>query len=51
VARTQTIVQLSDAVPRPSPTSADHGEIARDGALRVMRLLDAEERAAGYEPW
>jgi len=46
------IVEAYTRVPQAEPDEwGDPGEIARDGAARVMRRLDAEERAAGHEPW
>lgn len=43
------IVEAYTRVPQAEPD--EWGEIAQDGAPRVMRRLDAEERAAGHEPW
>jgi predicted DNA-binding protein len=46
------IVEAYTRVPQAEPDEWGHpGEIGREGALRVMRRLDAEERAAGHEPW
>lgn len=46
------IVAAYTRVSQAEPDDWGHpGEIARDGARRVMRRVDAEERAAGDAPW
>ncbi len=46
------LVQGYRRVPQAQPDEwGNVGALPRDGAARVMRRLDAEERAGGHEPW